>query len=484
MFPVQITVQMIEMIEVIGGDDIISSSLIHQQPMLLCLLLIKLPLCNNHKSMTMAAFLFASLVLMSHLSSCASFLHQSSSAPQINSKLASSSVEVVGAEGAIQWQMNRDICDEWLDQVLIERSSDAPNIFSVASSLVQSYMVNNNDQSIPLLRRITYCESKFDESIDSISTGDEHFEPLFGKLNKNDDDEVKKFVSSSITRTSKKNRKRTNLKITVAYKGLGFCGWEDQRHELYRSNSKSSGTSLDIGDQPLPSVQGTLADILGPSIGNPERKKPIEIKVAGRTDRGVSAIGQVCRVRTWKDIPDVEDYVQNLVNMEADDNNLGLRVTEVERVGPDFHPSFGASSRSYVYLIDLDENSDNNESSSLTRNLVPRIDRMLRELEGKELDYFVMSHGKVKTETTLCTLYHSRASIVDDGDRDREALCFELVGNRFLRRMVRLLVGTALREAYRGGSDDSLLRILASRDRKERSRAAPPDGLIFVRAEI
>ena len=50
--------------------------------------------------------------------------------------------------------------------------------------------------------------------------------------------------------------------------------------------------------------------------------------------------------------------------------------------------------------------------------------------------------------------------------------------------MVRLLVGTALREAYRGGSDDSLLRILASRDRKERSRAAPPDGLIFVRAEI
>ncbi|KAK1747361.1 tRNA pseudouridine synthase [Skeletonema marinoi] len=390
----------------------------------------------------------------------------------------------VGGDGTIIWQMKRDKCDEWLDRVLIERSSDAPTIFSVASSVVEGYMSNANTSS-PLLRRVPYCHDDFGVSTTQQS-GDEQFEPLFGIYsNENDIGLV------SPTRFSKKNRKRTNLKLAIAYRGQGFCGWEDQRHELYRnrSNSNNNSSSTNNADQPLPSVQGTLADILGPVIGNsPTNTKPIEIKVAGRTDRGVSAIGQVCRVRTWNEIPNVEAYVQELVNREAVDNDLGLRITNVEQVGPDFHPSFGASSRSYVYLIDLDleDDTDDEETPGITRDLVPRLDRMLRELEGKELDYFALSHGKVKTQTTFSTLYHSKVSIVEyiGGDEHkRQALCFELVGNRFLRRMVRLLVGTALREAYRGGEDDSLKLIILSKDRRERSRAAPPDGLMFVRAE-
>ena len=79
------------------------------------------------------------------------------------------------------------------------------------------------------------------------------------------------------------------------------------------------------------------------------------------------------------------------------------------------------------------------------------------------------------------------------GASKKSAICFELVGNRFLRRMVRILVATALREAYREGGgggedgrseDDALLKILATNDRTFRSRAAPPDGLVFVGAEF
>jgi tRNA pseudouridine(38-40) synthase len=402
-----------------------------------------------------------------------------------NHQLHASSLESVGGDGAIIWQMQRDECGEWLDQVLIERSTDKPSIFSVSSLVVESYMSNYaKDNNRPLLRRIPYCED--DSGDGTISQSDNgQFEPLFGICSKKNNT-VGLVPSTSITKTSKKNRKRTNLKISVAYRGLDFCGWEDQRHELYRNSNISSSNITDNAEQPLPSVQGTLADILGPAIGNSANTKPIEIKVAGRTDRGVSAIGQVCRVRTWKVIPDVETYVQDLVNREANDSNQGLRITNVQQAGQDFHPSFGASSRSYVYLIDLEDSNDDDDLPRITRNLVPRLDRMLRELEGKELDYFALSHGKVKTETTLCTLHHCKASIVEyigGGDHKRQALCFELVGNRFLRRMVRLLVGTALREAYRAGGDDALLHILSSKDRRERSRAAPPDGLIFVRAE-
>eukprot|EP00984_Skeletonema_dohrnii_P032960 scaffold28185_cov121-Skeletonema_dohrnii-CCMP3373.AAC.1 len=59
----------------------------------------------------------------------------------------------VGGDGTIKWQMKRDECDEWLDRVLIERSSDAPTIFSVASSVVEGYMSDANTSS-PLLRRV------------------------------------------------------------------------------------------------------------------------------------------------------------------------------------------------------------------------------------------------------------------------------------------------------------------------------------------
>ncbi|KAL7494356.1 hypothetical protein ACHAWT_004051 [Skeletonema menzelii] len=425
------------------------------------------------------ALLIASCVLLAHLSSCFVLSYSYQSKHQSTS-LASSS-ESDGGDGTIAWQMKRDECDEWLDQVLIERSGDAPAIFSVASSVVEDYVSNNanTSSSSPLLRRVPYCK---DDSGDNTETqsGDEQFEPLFGIYSNKYD-----VSPTKITRTSKKNRKRTDLKLSVAYRGEQFCGWEDQRHELYR-NANSSSSSSDNAKQALPSVQGSLADILGPVIGKASNTKPIEIKVAGRTDRGVSAIGQVCRIRTWNDIPNVEAYIQELVNREATENDLGLRITNVEQVGPDFHPSFGAKSRSYVYLIDLEDNTDDNDTPRITRDLVPRLDRMLRELEGKELDFFALSHGKVKTQTTLCTLHHSKVSIVQyigGGDHQRQALCFELVGNRFLRRMVRLLVGTALREAYRGSDDESLKHILLSKDRRERSRAAPPDGLLFVRAE-
>ncbi|KAL7457623.1 hypothetical protein ACHAWC_009232 [Mediolabrus comicus] len=378
--------------------------------------------------------------------------------------------------------MHRDESDEWLDEVLIERSSDIPSIFSVSSLVVESFISNhaNGSRSRPVLRRV----SNFNDSVENKTSplDDTLFGPLFCLDNyRNDGDD--KISPTKITRTPKKNRKRTNLKITLAYRGLDFCGWEDQRHALYRKNNNSSSIACN-NQQLLPSVQGTLADILGPAVGSSLNTKPIEIKVAGRTDRGVSAIGQVCRVRTWKEIPNIETYVQDLVNRDE----TRLHVSKVEQVGTDFHPSFGAVSRSYVYLIDLED-----DESRIAASLVPKLDRMLRELEGKELDYFALSHGKVKTETTICTLLHARASIVEFlGNKccgnslqtNKQALCFELVGNRFLRREVRLLVGTALREAHRGCDDQALLKILESKDRRKRSRAAPPDGLMFVDANV
>jgi len=108
-----------------------------------------------------------------------------------------------------------------------------------------------------------------------------------------------------------------------------------------------------------------------------------------------------------------------------------------------------------------------------------------------------LSYGKVKTETTFCTLFKAGASIVQinshtgsDGETANGALCIELVGNRFLRRMVRILVATALREGLdiiHGNSDMRswrlrLLDIVRGGKRKASAKAAPPEGLLFVGA--
>ena len=450
----------------------------------------------------------------------------------------------VSAAEKIDWQMHRDECDDWLDEALIQRSNneavnddDTPSsIFNVAACVVDYFVSGASCLSTtPPLHRVWYGDmnSDGDPSEEQQLVGN-MFAPLFDTNIKDADTSTSSTSldtnpSSSVKWAFKKKRRRTNLKLTLAYRGRDFCGWEDQRHSLYR-NAKNGGRNtsrIDSGDaaegHSLPSVQGTLVDILDPVLGNrandviPHQKskrmktknKPIEIKVAGRTDRGVGAIGQVCRIRTWKEIDEekgVETYVRDLVNGHTTTNHdVGLRVTDAERVGGDFHPSFGATSRSYVYLIDLEKNGDYDECNSsssrrLSPELVPKLNRMLRALEGKELDYFALSHGKVKTQTTLCTLYHARAGIVewiggsDNNDNAvsplperRRAICFELVGNRFLRRMVRILVATALREAYRDDRDcyeDALLRILTTGDRRLRSRAAPPDGLIFIGASF
>ena len=376
------------------------------------------------------------------------------------------------------WQMIRDANDDWLDAVLIER--EPQQVFACARHVVESFLVNENNEDRPPLSEGESTSRHWTDIL---------FEPLYwsssGRASENTSlpPEYEADPPSKRERTSKKNRRRVNLKIAVSYRGEDYCGWEDQRHELYRKNPVDASMPSDrtVDDRP-PSVQGTLADILGPIL-DPEARvntRPIKICVAGRTDLGVSAIRQVCRVRTWRNLDDIEAYVRDHVNKEAQERGLGLRIQEVNSVDHSFHPTFDAKCRAYAYLIDTC-------SSGITSDVVVKLNQLLEPLAGKELDYFVLSYGKVKTQTTKCTMHRARATIVEWKEEPslerREAICIELMGDRFLRRMVRLLVGTALREAHReDGGAQSLIDILQSSDRRRRSRAAPPGGLIFVGA--
>jgi len=353
-----------------------------------------------------------------------------------------------------------------------------------------------------------------------------------------------------------KTEKMQNFYLQVAYNGSTFCGWQTQLKNFDKPSVQRTLeewlTELQNNDQEAAAVAATFADAeknaerkrerrlrkQGKLLGNDDKEdsgggnrrkksdspssriKWADLPVAGRTDSGVSAIGQVCRFRTHrKDLTAqaIGDYLTNRIGTTPGIAQ-SLGVTRIEKVSRAFHPTFSSSCRAYAYLIDVGDDENNNDArllELLTRERaeqqVALLDGMLRKLEGKALDYVGLSYGKVKTLDTICTLHHARAKLVrfryedappgdveqKDSTQTRTAVCIELVGDRFLRRMVRLLVESSMRlvaiadknaekteQSSSGRSTDALLKLVEQQDRTIVGRPAPPDGLIFVGARL
>lgn len=404
--------------------------------------------------------------------------------------------------------------------------------FNAAKGVVSSVMIA---EGRPVLRRLTTTvpstprakddddDNDGDSSSAAAPINPHAFDKVFASLYINEDERkliatTENDANAMIVPSMRNHHKKRSFKVQVAYKGEHFSGWQMQ----------GQGTKL-------PTVQGTLADLLhdmlrGPSPNVKKRRKQeenkrLEVACAGRTDAGVSAIGQVCRMRTFCTPEEAScDDIQERINSYGRLHDDCLHCVSAEEVDTSFHPTFGAGSRSYIYIIDIIDDSkerkdiavdgpacgsgDGSGPSSQQRVLkachVELLDHMMRALEGREFDYFALSYGKVKTETTLCTLYRARASLIEHVENDnngvqnggQQAICIELTGNRFLRRMVRKLVGTAVREVllafdegYQDGKgivtkyNNRIIDIIESQVRRQSAFAAPPDGLIFVDAE-
>ena len=402
------------------------------------------------------------------------------------------------------------------------------------------------------------------------------------------------FAVVAETNETKKDKQR-HFCLRVAYEGEAFCGWQTQLNNFEKPSVQRTLeewlTELQ-NDQPLDAERNaemkrqkrmekkerkrdpmTSTSEKTPSFkpvvtithtikNNEQRKckddlafkiKWADLPVAGRTDAGVSAIGQICRFRTYrKDLnaEKIQEYLDERVR-NSPDISRSLRVTNITRVTKAFHPTFTTTCRAYAYLIDVktddsssplqpqQSGSDGDRRSSLcsTRDSafgllgeeralqqVALLDGMLRQIEGKSLDFIGLSYGKVKTSNTMCTLYHARARLVEynsltsdgaaaaaaattSGKTTKIAVCIELVGDRFLRRMVRLLVEASLRlvaiadatnerananihgkgnnkDNEGTNSEDSLLKLIERQDRSLVGRPAPPNGLVFVGARL
>lgn len=255
------------------------------------------------------------------------------------------------------------------------------------------------------------------------------------------------------------------LKLTVAYDGTAYCGWQRQQNGV--------------------SIQGLLEETLGRIEGG-----PVTLAGAGRTDAGAHALGQVARARvtTGHDAPTLVRAMNATLPPD-------VRVLAIEDVPEAFDPRIDAQSKVYQYWI-----WDAPILPPAARAWcwhVPRpldagaMHRAARALEGRH-DFAVFQSSGSDVRTTTRTVLAAGVTdvtlpaagdpisrrIVPGGGR---FLVFQIEADGFLRHMVRAIAGTLVEVGDGRRPADSIGALLAGRARAHAGATAPACGLVLVR---
>jgi tRNA pseudouridine38-40 synthase len=237
--------------------------------------------------------------------------------------------------------------------------------------------------------------------------------------------------------------------VQLSFKGTRYHGWQVQPNAI--------------------SVQEVLEKVFSTIL-----REEISVVGAGRTDTGVHASFFVLHFDTENEILDTTKLVFRLNSFLPFD----IAIQKIWQVTTEAHARFGALSRTYHYYITTQKNPFHSETAFYYRgNLdVAKMNEAARILlEYDDFTSFSRLHTDVKTN--LCKIYRA------EWQQEKNRLVFTIRANRFLRNMVRAVVGTLLEVGKGKLSLENFREIIEVKDRGAAGASAPAHGLFLAEVE-
>ena len=247
-----------------------------------------------------------------------------------------------------------------------------------------------------------------------------------------------------------------NIKLTLAYDGHDFAGWQVQPDR--------------------PTIQGTLVSAIEQITG--EKTSP---QGSGRTDAGVHALAQVATVPIESPIP-----VKNFRKALNDLLPRSIRVLDVEEVAADFHARKSAKAKTYQYHIYRGEICPPFLARYVYHHPYPLNEEAMAEaaqvvVGEHDFTSFAAVDPEIRREADVVS--NVRTIYSSSWERANDEFLYVVRGNGFLHHMVRNLVGTFLMIGKGNLTCKDLRRILELRDRSAAAATAPASGLFLVSVE-
>ena len=241
-----------------------------------------------------------------------------------------------------------------------------------------------------------------------------------------------------------------NYRLTIAYDGTRFFGWERQPDK--------------------DTIQGKLEAVLGQLQG-----AAVNVIGAGRTDAGVHARAMTANVVL--DVAQTPDEIRDYLNRYLPD---AIAVREVKEAAPRFHARYNALGKTYRYTCH-------------TGAVKPVFDRRYVTLLDYDPDVekmrlaaaYLLGENDFASFCGNPRMKKSTVRLVDhiSIERRKDRVVFTVHGTGFLQNMVRIMVGTLLEVGRGYWEPEHVQEILQARDRKQAGPTAPPEGLCLMKVD-
>ena len=228
---------------------------------------------------------------------------------------------------------------------------------------------------------------------------------------------------------------RTTYRVELAYDGSAYAGFARQIDQ--------------------PTVEGHLLDALRPLMSEIP-----SVDVGGRTDKGVHATGQV--ISFWSRTPYTKDRIIEALEQTPDD----IVIRDVCIVPRSFHARYTAVARRYSYFhpaCDVD---------------IHLLGQMLHELIGYR-DFSAFARSTPSSKSTFRRLWHTQ--VRHTMFQGQPTIRIDFGGDGFLRKQVRVMVATAIREAQAKSPTNCLVKMSATRNRRETAQPAAAEHLYLTK---